>query len=119
MLGSHVWIGLGEGIITAAAWLALKDADRRHALLATLLVACVTALCLSPLASSLPDGLEKAAANLHLLTDGGRWLAPLADYRLPGFSGEGLSTGLAGLVGTLATFAGAWLMRRGVSGIEA
>lgn len=115
MLGNHLWIGLGEGIITAAAWLALAPACRaesRQALVAPLLIACVTALFLSPLASSLPDGLEQAAAQLHLLADGGSWLAPLADYRLPGLTGEALSTALAGLIGTLATFACAWLLRR-------
>jgi cobalt/nickel transport system permease protein len=123
MLGSHLWIGLGEGIITAAAWLALAPAlekgKGRQALLAPLLIACAAALFFSPLASSLPDGLEQAASQLHLLSDSGSWLAPLADYRLPGLTGEALSTGLAGLLGTLATFAGAWLLRRGVSGIEA
>ncbi len=110
MLGSHAWIGLGEGIITAAAWLALKDANRRQALLAPLMLACITALCLSPLASSLPDGLEKAAEHLQLLSEGGSWLAPLADYQLPGISSASLATGLAGLLGTLVTFAGAWLV---------
>ena len=123
MLGSHLWIGLGEGIITAAAWLALAPALKagkgRQALLTPLLIACVTALFFSPLASSLPDGLEKAAAQLQLLTTGSSWLAPLAEYRLPGLSGEALSTGLAGLLGTLATFAGAWLLRRGVTGNQA
>ena len=122
MLGSHLWIGLGEGIITAAAWLALapalKKGSSRQAWLAPLLIACATALCLSPLASSLPDGLEQAASQLHLLSDNGSWLAPLADYRLPGLTGQALSTGLAGLLGTLATFAGAWLLRRGVSNIK-
>ena len=112
MLGNHAWIGLGEGIITAAAWLALKDANRRQAVLAPLLIACVTALFLSPLASSLPDGLEQAAAQLQLLAHGGSWMAPLADYQVPGLSSEALSTGLAGLLGTLVTFAAAWLLRR-------
>lgn len=112
MLGNHAWIGLGEGIITAAAWLALKDANRRQALLAPLLIACVTALFLSPLASSLPDGLEQAAEQLQLLAHGGSWMAPLADYQVPGLSSEALSTGLAGLLGTLVTFAAAWLLRR-------
>lgn len=110
MLGSHAWIGLGEGIITAAAWLALKDANRRQVLFAPLMAACVTALCLSPLASSLPDGLEKAAEHLQLLSEGGSWLAPLADYQLPGISSAALATGLAGLLGTLVTFAGAWFV---------
>jgi cobalt/nickel transport system permease protein len=122
MLGNHLWIGLGEGVITAAAWLALapalKEGKGRQALLAPLLIACAAALFLSPLASSLPDGLEQAAAQLHLLSDNGSWLAPLADYRLPGLTGEALSTGLAGLLGTLATFSGAWLLRRGVADIK-
>ncbi len=117
MLGSHLWIGLGEGVITGAAWLALtpalKEGRDRQALLAPLLIACTTALVLSPFASSLPDGLEQAAAQLHLLSNAGNWFAPLADYRLPGVHNVALSTGLAGLLGTLATFAAAWLLRRG------
>lgn len=118
MLGSHAWIGLGEGIITAAAWLALKDANRRQALAAPLLIACLGALFLSPLASSLPDGLEQAATHLNLLSDGGSWIAPLADYRLPGLGGA-LAIGLAGLLGTLATFLGAWMLHRGAASNEA
>lgn len=117
MLGSHAWIGLGEGIITAAAWLALapalKEGKGRQAMLAPLLIACGAALLLSPFASSLPDGLEKAADQLQLLTNASSWLAPLADYRLPGLPSVALSTGLAGLLGTLATFAAAWVLRRG------
>jgi cobalt/nickel transport system permease protein len=117
MLGSHLWIGLGESVITAAAWLALapalKEGKGRQALLAPLLIACATALVLSPFASSLPDGLEQAAAQLHLLSDAGSWFAPLTDYRLPGLHSVALSTGLAGLLGTLATFSAAWLLRRG------
>ncbi len=122
MLGSHLWIGLGEGIITAAAWLALapalKEGKSRQALLAPLLIACGAALFLSPLASSLPDGLDKAASQLHLLSDAGSWLAPLADYRLPGLTSVTLATSLAGLAGTLATFSGGWLLRRSVSDIK-
>lgn len=111
MLGSHAWIGLGEGIITAAAWLAFKEGNRRQVLLNPLLVACLVALFLSPLASSLPDGLEQAATQLQLLAEGGHWLSPLVDYQVPGLSSEALSTGVAGLLGTLATFAGAWQLR--------
>ncbi|MEZ4483201.1 MAG: energy-coupling factor ABC transporter permease [Syntrophotaleaceae bacterium] len=59
MLGSHLWIGLGEGVITAAAWLALKDANRRQALLAPMLVACVAALFLSPWPAACPTVWRK------------------------------------------------------------
>ncbi len=116
MLSNHAWIGLGEGIITAAAWLALmpvlKESNRIQALVAPLLIACCAALWLSPLASSLPDGLERVAEQLQLSPTGAVWLAPLADYRIPGLTGEALTTSLAGLAGTLATFACAWLLRR-------
>lgn len=119
MLGSHAWIGIGEGIITVAAWLvlapALQQSHRRLALAAPVLGACVIALFLSPLASSLPDGLEHGAAQLQLLLQGGSSFAPMADYLLPGIASEALATGLAGLLGTLATFAGAWFLRRGIA----
>jgi cobalt/nickel transport protein len=73
-----------------------------------LLLAAVLALVVSGFASSSPDGLEKVAedkgflenAKDHLFVDG-----PLADYTVKGVESERLSTGLAGLIGVLVTFA--------------
>ena len=66
------------------------------------------AVRVSPFASSEPDGLERVAidegfdhtATDHALADG-----PTADYAVDGVDDEGLSTGLAGLIGVAVTFA--------------
>ncbi len=75
---------------------------------AGLVVALLLAFFVSPQASSKPDGLEKVAidqgfidaADDHDLADG-----PLADYGVEGVDDEGLSTGLAGVIGVAVTFA--------------
>lgn len=72
-----------------------------------LVVALGLAFFLSPYASSSPDGLEKVsidegfaeAAQDHPLAEG-----PLAGYGVEGVQDEGLSTGLAGIVGVVITF---------------
>jgi cobalt/nickel transport system permease protein len=73
-----------------------------------LVVALLLALVVSGFASSSPDGLERVArdkgllatARDHLLADG-----PLADYAVKGVDNGRLSTGLAGAIGVLLTFA--------------
>jgi cobalt/nickel transport system permease protein len=85
------------------------------------LAACVAlALLVAPRASSQPDGLERVAidegfaeeAASHALED-----LPTADYGVEGIADEGLSTGLAGVLGIAVTFAVAagavLLLRRG------
>ena len=75
---------------------------------AGLAVVLALAFFVSPLASSEPDGLEKVAqderfadrADEHDLADG-----PLADYGVDGVEDEGVSTGVAGVVGVVVTFA--------------
>lgn len=75
-----------------------------------LAVAALLAFFVSPQASSQPDGLEKVAAEEgidneaqdHALAD-----TPTADYAIRGVDDEGLSTGLAGLVGIAVVFAAA------------
>lgn len=128
MLGVHLLIGIGEGLITAAA-LSFLLATRPDLLpaqvtdalsgkrrpIATgvvlgggLAIAALLAL-LSPLASSAPDGLERVAIDLGFI-DGVRGPTPapatglLPDYNFPGLEG-GLSTILAGLVGIVIVVA--------------
>jgi cobalt/nickel transport system permease protein len=85
------------------------------------LAVCVAlALLVAPRASSQPDGLERVAidegfaeeAGSHALED-----LPTADYGVEGVDHEGLSTGLAGILGIGVTFAVAagavLLVRRG------
>ena len=111
MLGIHALIGLGEALITCAA-LALFDrsatvgavsASRGFA--APALAALLIALCLSPFASPLPDGLEAVMAQYQVLHEAAPlFVTPLADYQIVGVASEALSTGLAGLIGVVLTF---------------
>ena len=69
-------------------------------------VALALAFFVSPLASSSPDGLEKVAADKKIDANvGNHALAsgPLADYSTSGVDNERLSTGVAGVVGTVLT----------------
>ena len=82
------------------------------------LVACLAVACLSPLASSSPDGLERVAENKGFIGLAGE--APfqvIADYVFPGMENEALATILAGLIGTLILFSVAygiaWLLKSG------
>jgi cobalt/nickel transport system permease protein len=70
MLTTHLWIGVLEGVLTAAlvaalAWKALPVANRRAASprLAYALAAALLAMALLPLSSELPDGYEAAAES--------------------------------------------------------
>jgi len=114
MFGVHAWIGIGEGLITAAVFLLLAQAGQVHAggrkSIITFASACAAALLLSPLASRFPDGLEMIAETFSFLPDGLIQFAPMAGYQLPGISNVALGTRLAGLVGVMLTFAGAWLV---------
>ena len=128
MLFVHTFIGIGEGLITAAA-LSFVVATRPD-LAASLagrvdktslgkpvsapLVGAVTliglgfafgAALLSPLASGDPDGLEKVAGDQGFLDraqDAPYTLLP--DYTIPGLDGS-ISTILAGFIGLLIVFA--------------
>ena len=69
------------------------------------LLVCLAVACLSPLASSSPDGLERVAEDKGFIGLAGE--APfqvIADYVLPGIENEALATVLAGLIGTLVLF---------------
>jgi cobalt/nickel transport system permease protein len=137
MLFVHSFIGIGEGLITAAA-LAFVVASRpdlatsltahlapsrrgpsRGAMAAVTLVGLGIAgalALLSPLASGDPDGLERVAEDqgfLERAQDPAYTILP--DYSIPGLSGP-LSTIVAGVVGLLIVFAlvyGVTLLLRG------
>ncbi|MGH7144116.1 MAG: PDGLE domain-containing protein [Planctomycetota bacterium] len=66
-------------------------------------LALALAVFAAPWASQAPDGLEKNEAPLGLHETGGKHGALLPDYTVPGLQGP-VSTGLAGLVGTVAAF---------------
>ena len=80
------------------------------------LVACLAVACLSPLASSSPDGLERVAEDRGFVDLGQE--APyqiIADYVFPGIENEALAAILAGIIGTLILFGVAygvaWLVK--------
>jgi cobalt/nickel transport system permease protein len=112
MLSVHALIGVGEALITVAA-LALLDrpvavsaSPATHRFAAPGLAALLIALCLSPFASSFPDGLEAVLAQFQVLHEAAPlFVTPLADYQVAGVDSEMLSTGLAGLLGVALTFA--------------
>jgi cobalt/nickel transport system permease protein len=127
----HVFIGVGEAIITGlvVAYLLrarpdlVYGADERgrtsrleaagHLLVGGLAIALITAIFLSPFASDLPDGLEWAAAKLGVAEPNALFAAPLLDYQFPGLAEHApLATSVAGLVGTLVVFAVALVIGR-------
>jgi cobalt/nickel transport system permease protein len=134
MVSVHMIIGLGEALISAAVVSAVlvarpdlvksfdlaDDHPRRvrtamsggkrrlwSFVAAGVVIAGALALFISPFASSAPDGLESVAEAQGAGVAGTPvWhLSLLPDYRLPGIQNQGLSTALAGLIGTLALFA--------------
>lgn len=125
MIGVHLLIGVGEGLITVGAISfilttrpdllstgltdALNGKSRplsRRGVLGTGLAIAVLLALLSPLASSSPDGLERVAEDQNFLD---RALQPfynlLPDYSIPGIANGALSTILAGLVGVIIVVA--------------
>jgi cobalt/nickel transport protein len=68
---------------------------------------------LAPLASSMPDGLERVVEDLGFIDKGEILLSsPLADYLFPGIESGRLATSLAGVIGVLLVFALAWKLER-------
>ena len=75
--------------------------------LAGLVVAFVLALGVSRLASSEPDGLNRVAADQGFAAQErphATGTGPFADYATSGIEDDGLGTGVAGMVGVVATF---------------
>ncbi|MDD5586799.1 MAG: energy-coupling factor ABC transporter permease [Alphaproteobacteria bacterium] len=130
MAGTHAVIGIGEALIASAllatvaaarpdivpAWARLdgssKPQDARMnvwRLAATgFALAVFLALFASPFASAAPDGLEKIAEKkgfVQTALESPVWThAALSDYKVQDIKSESLSTGLAGLIGTILVF---------------
>ena len=120
MLPAHAMIGVGEALVTSGAVALLLfvghnapadlagwqlTAGRSTPLLAGLAAGLVMAAFLSPLASTLPDGLDAALERLGLqhLEATATW-SPLKDYEVSSSTGFAAACSLAGALGTLATF---------------
>ncbi len=127
MVGVHVLIGIGEGVISALAIGAVlatrpdlvygardldrsQIADRRPLRARTLvttgvLVALVMATVVSQFASGDPDGLERVAADTGINGNAGNALAGdlFADYATAGLGNGPLSLAVAGASGVIIT----------------
>ena len=110
MLGVHSVIGMGEALITCAVLVlftrpAVADLPASRSYAAPALAALLIALCLSPFASTLPDGLEAVMAHYQVLHEAAPlFVTPLADYQVAGVASEALSTVLSGVIGVIMTF---------------
>lgn len=125
MLSVHVFIGLGEALITVAALAFIMQVrpdlisaqanpgkGGRGWISAGLLVSLLV-VTLSPLASADPDGLERVALNLGFIDRGANPLYHiLPKYTIPGLGHGPLSTILAGILGALIVAAIAILIVR-------
>jgi ABC-type Co2+ transport system permease subunit len=130
MAGIHMFIGIGEALITTFViaavlrftpdlGLSLESVQSqpgiRQLIGYGLIVSLGLVLFISPLASSWPDGLEKVAnaigfsgaASTKALVQ-----SPLPDYVVPGITLSTVSTIIAGLIGTIMAFVLSFLLAR-------
>jgi cobalt/nickel transport system permease protein len=134
MVGVHLLIGIGEGIITAFAVGSVmatrpdlvygaRGTPRRLPTPAFIGLGVATAVLLvvfvAPFANPNPDGLERVAADNGIdaaVSEHDLAGSPLADYGVDGVDSAVFGTGLAGIAGVAATLAvGAgviWIVRR-------
>lgn len=125
MLGGHVLIGAGEGLITALVLESIARTNpqllaasrppepaRRMAGLVVwgLLIALGIAVFISPFACPWPDGLENAVERWGFRVKSGEAvsISLMPNYRLPAIASPALATAAAGAIGTAAMFLLAW-----------
>jgi cobalt/nickel transport system permease protein len=114
MLGVHALIGIGEALITLAAFsfitqvrpdLLTAEGTVNHTGRGWVIVGGLISLLvvlISPLASAFPDGLERVAEDLGFLQAAqDSPYSILADYLIPALGDSPLSTILAGIVGII------------------
>jgi cobalt/nickel transport system permease protein len=129
MAGTHMLIGLGEGLIGALVFLAIQrvrpeltsegdepipSQKRGELVWYGLLAALGIAIFVAPFACPWPDGLESVAARLgfghkavHMILS-----VPAPDYQIPAVRWAAGATAVAGAVGTLVVFGLALLLAR-------
>lgn len=127
MAGVHMLIGIGEGLISALAYVAIQrtrpelipennlpvQPQRRGELIGYGLIAALgIAVFVAPFACSWPDGLEGVAAKLGFehTAASPAFPAPAANYHVPGIHWAIGATALAGVLGSLVVCALAWLL---------
>lgn len=115
MTGTHILIGIGEGLITGGvlAYLAQARPDllpgeqqKFRGWLVPVVSIILVAGVLSLFASAWPDGLEKVAEDVGFIKLAEKVRVavptPLADYEIPGLGAIG--TSIAGLLGSVVCF---------------
>lgn len=122
---THMIIGIGEGLISALVFLAVRrtrpdmivhdasDTKRKGLFLLGMLAVLGIAIFVAPFACPWPDGLEAVAAKLgfeHRAAAPAS--APLSDYQVPGIHWAVGATALAGVIGSLIVFILALLLGR-------
>jgi cobalt/nickel transport system permease protein len=129
MAGIHLLIGLGEGLISALVFAAIRrtrpeildagnttDGNQRWGEFVRygFLAALGLALFVAPFACPWPDGLEAVAAKLGFEQAATQPALPALapDYALPGIRSAVVATALAGAVGSVIVFALALLLAR-------
>jgi len=130
MLLAHSIIGLGEALVTGLAlgYILRTRPDLIYGtgrasgvagrvtevILVGLTLAVLMAVCLSPFASKLPDGMEWTLERLGVSPETASRIvpAPLADYSVPGLAGLSVAGSIAGAVGVVAVFALAYFLAR-------
>jgi cobalt/nickel transport system permease protein len=128
MVGVHMLIGIGEGLITALVILAIARArpDLLEAespahprgtglefLAFGLVVALGLGIFVSPYACSWPDGLDKVAEKFGFAARATTLIKTwIPDYQMPGISSKGIATAIAGGLGVLLMFGLAYVVGR-------
>lgn len=115
MLSTHAFIGIGEALITVAAYSIFasnrQEISEKKSATLPLVASGIIAFILSPFASGLPDGLEWVAEKYQFFHEAAStFVSPFSGYAIAGFTNEMISTSLAGLSGVAITFLVAWLM---------
>jgi cobalt/nickel transport system permease protein len=129
MAGTHILIGIGEGLISALVFLAIER-TRPEMIAGTagpyqpqrwgelvrygLLVTLGIVIFVAPFACTWPDGLEHVAASLGFAHKTSAPLLPALapDYKFPGIHSAVRATAFAGAAGALIVFALAFLLGR-------
>jgi cobalt/nickel transport system permease protein len=127
MLGVHALIGIGEALITVAAFsfitqvrpdLLSANTENQPTGKGWIVVGGLISLAvvlLAPLASASPDGLERVAEDLGFLEIAqDSPFAIFSDYLIPAFGDSALSTILAGTVGIVAVAGAVYLIGQAV-----
>jgi cobalt/nickel transport system permease protein len=128
MTGVHMFIGIGEGLITSLVILTIARVrpdllDPEHQAnarsvgfeftLFALIIALGLAVFVSPYACSWPDGLDKVAGQFGFEGRAATLIRTfIPEYKMPGISSEGVATAIAGAIGTLIMFGMACLVGR-------